>query len=282
MSSAPLDPQHPRQPLPYLKLLLALVAFGAAWRLTEMQPSALFAAEGRRNMLAFIGGMFPPDLSVDFLQRMLGPLLTTIQLSIAGMVLAILIGLALALPAARTLRFAGVLHEVALRRRRRWLLAVLPYAGARGLLNLLRAVPELVWALIFVRAVGLGAFPGVLAIGVAYGGILGKIYAEIIEGVAPQPLETLQSTGAGKLAVFCYGIVPQALPHAVSYTLYRWECAIRASAVLGFVGAGGIGQEIELSMRMFNFHEVMTLLMMVFGLVAITDLISAAVRRRLR
>ena len=133
----------------------------------------------------------------------------------------------------------------------------------------------------FVRAVGLGPFPGVLAIGVAYGGMLGKVYSEILENVNPRPLETLQAAGASRLGVILYGLVPQALPHVVAYTLYRWECAIRASAILGFVGAGGLGQQLELSMRMFLFDEVLTLLAILFVLVAAVDLISGRIRARL-
>src|ERR1043166_5018205 len=99
------------------------------------------------------------------------------------------------------------------------------------------------------RAVGLGPFPGVLAIGIAYGGMLGKVYSEIFEAVNPRPLEALQSTGANKLQIFFYGWLPQVLPNFVSYTLYRWECAVRASAVLGLVGAGGLGPQITAAAR---------------------------------
>jgi phosphonate transport system permease protein len=150
---------------------------------------------------------------------------------------------------------------------------------ARGLLSVFRSIPEFVWAFMFVRAVGLGPFPGALAIGVAYGGMLGKVYSEILEGVNPRPLETLQAAGAGRLALVAYGVIPQALPAFVSYSLYRWECAIRASAILGFVGAGGLGQQLELSMRMFNFHEVLTLLGLLWLLVAGVDTLSGVVRR---
>jgi len=137
-----------------------------------------------------------------------------------------------------------------------------PYFLSRGLLNLLRSIPELVWALIFVRAVGIGPLPGMLALGIAYAGMLGKLYSEIIDSVDARPIEALQSTGASKINIVFYGYLPLALPDLISYTLYRWECGIRAAVVLGFVGAGGIGQEVELSMRMFNYHEVSTLLIM--------------------
>jgi phosphonate transport system permease protein len=131
----------------------------------------------------------------------------------------------------------------------------------------------------FVRAVGLGPFPGVLAIGVSYGGMLGKVYSEILENLAVQPSEALQATGATRWKVLVYGMLPQAMPHLVSYSLYRWECAVRASAILGFIGAGGLGQQIELSMRMFNFSEVLTLVLILFLLVAAVDFVSARARK---
>jgi phosphonate transport system permease protein len=154
----------------------------------------------------------------------------------------------------------------------------LVYLSSRGVLSLFRSIPEFVWAFMFVRAVGLGPFSGVLAIGVAYGGMLGKVYSEIFEGVNERPIEALQSTGANKFQVFFYGWLPQVLPNFVSYTLNRWECAVRASAVLGLVGAGGLGQQIEISMRMFNFHEILTLLGILFLIVAGVDYLSARVR----
>jgi phosphonate transport system permease protein len=110
--------------------------------------------------------------------------------------------------------------------------------------------------------------------------MLGKVYSEILEGVNPQPLEALHAGGASKLGVALYGFLPQALPNVVSYTLYRWECAIRASAILGFVGAGGLGQQLELSMRMFQFDEVLTILGLLFLLVAGVDFVSGKIRAR--
>jgi phosphonate transport system permease protein len=221
--------------------------------------------------------MFPPDLSPAFLRLLVGPVVETIQISVAGTAIAVLIGLPLGILATSTLAWSGVLHER--RQASARALGFVPYAASRALLSVFRSIPEFVWAFMFVRAVGLGAFPGVLAIGVAYGGMLGKVYSEILEGVSPRPLETLQAAGAGRLGVVAYGVLPQALPAFVSYTLYRWECAIRASAILGFVGAGGLGQQIELSMRMFNFHELLTLLAILWVLVAAVDALSGLVRR---
>ena len=223
--------------------------------------------------------MFPPELSWDFLELMVRPTLETIQISIMGTVIAVIIGFPLGLMATSTFSFQGILHEAEFKGSGvRHGLKVCGYASARALLSLFRCIPEFVWAFMFVRAVGLGPFPGVLAIGVAYGGMLGKVYSEIFESVNYGPLEALQSTGAGRLQLFFYAWFPQVLPNVVSYTLYRWECAVRTSAILGLVGAGGLGQQIEISIRMFNFHEVTTLLVILFGLVAAADFISAKIR----
>ncbi len=246
----------------------------------QVDPRRLFEGHALANAGRFLRGGFPPDLSTEFLGQMIRPALETIQISVVGTLLAVVIGLPLGLLATSSLAWSGILHE---RRAAagRWLLGFLPYVVARGLLSVFRSVPEYVWAFMFVRAVGLGPFPGVLAIGIAYGGMLGKVYSEILEGVNPRPLETLHAGGASKLGVVLYGLLPQALPSLVSYTLYRWECAIRASAILGLVGAGGLGQQIELSVRFFEFDEVVTLLGMLFCLVGAVDLISGRLRARL-
>jgi len=243
--------------------------------------STLFSREAFRNALVFVAGAFPPALSQDFLLFLVRPTLETVQISLLGTAVALVIGFPLGVLATASLAHAGPLHELDLSGRPvRRLLRFIPYGLSRALLSLFRSVPELVWALVFVRATGLGPFPGVLAIGVAYGGILGKVYSEIFEAVDARPLEALQATGASRWRVFWYGMVPQAFPHLVSYTLYRWECAIRASAILGFVGAGGIGQQIEISMRMFNFGEVVTLIGILVLMVAGTDALSLRLRRR--
>jgi phosphonate transport system permease protein len=210
---------------------------------------------------------------------MLRPTLETIQISIWGTLIAVMIGFPLGLLGTNTLTVSGILNEAELQGSLlRWSARYGAYLLARGILSLFRCIPEFVWAFMFVRAVGLGPFPGILAIGVAYGGMLGKVYSEIFEAVNDRPLEALQSLGANKLQIFFYGWFPQALPNFVSYTLYRWECAVRASAILGLVGAGGLGQQIEISMRMFNFNEVLTILMILFVMVAAVDYLSARVR----
>lgn len=264
---------------PYLFSFFLVLVFVDSWRRAAIRPLVLFEAEGRDHLWKFLTGMFPPELSTDFLSLLFRPFLETIQISMMGTLIAVAVGFPFGLLATKTFMVGGVLNEADIQGSPwRFALRWSGYVGARAVLSLFRSIPEFVWAFMFVRAVGLGPFPGVLAIGVAYGGMLGKVYSEIFEGVNCRPLEALQSTGANKLQIFCYGWLPQVLPNFVSYTLYRWECAVRASAILGLVGAGGLGQQIEISMRMFNFHEVLTLLIILFLMVAAVDYISAKVR----
>jgi len=259
--------------------VLFILTFLGSYRLAQVRPLLFLEPEGRRNIWRFVTGMFPPDLSWSFLSLLGRPIIETIQLSLMGTFMAAAIGFPLGLLATYSLTFAGILNEREMAGAwRGTLLRKGGYLLARALLSLFRTIPEFVWAFMFVRAVGLGPFPGVLAIGISYGGMLGKVYSEILDHVNPGPLEALQATGASRPAIFLYGLLPQALPNLVSYTLYRWECAIRASAILGFVGAGGIGQQLEISMRMFDFHQVLTLVMILFVMVAGVDALSAKIR----
>lgn len=264
---------------PYLFAACFLLAFVDSWRRADVDPFVLFEAEGREHLWKFVTGMFPPELSLQFLSFMIVPTMETIQISVMGTLIAIFIGFPLGILATNTVMVRGILNDAETQGAPiRYTGRLLIYFTARGILSLFRSIPEFVWAFMFVRAVGLGPFPGVLAIGVAYGGMLGKVYSEIFEGVNYRPLEALQSTGANKLQIFLYGWFPQVLPNFVSYTLYRWECAVRASAILGLVGAGGLGQQVEISMRMFNFHEVLTILIILFIMVGAVDYVSAKVR----
>lgn len=282
--SVPADPSAPERSLfPYLFGALFLLTFLGSYRIVEVRPLLLFEAEGRRNIWRFLAGTFPPDLSAQFLGLLVRPFLETIWISVLGTLIAIAIGFPLGLLATNSLMFAGPLHEVDLRGAPgRRLSLVAPYVVARGILSVFRSIPELVWAFMFVRVYGLGAAAGIMALGVSYGGMLGKVYSEILEGANARPIEALQAAGANRLQMVLYGYLPQAFPQIVSYSLYRWECAIRASTIMGFVGAGGLGQEIEVSMRMFNFHQVLTLVAILFLLVAGVDVLSAKIRRRIR
>ncbi len=246
---------------------------------SEADPRALFGAQGRAGMLGYISRLFPPDLSAGLVRGALWGAVETVAISFLGTVMAVAIGLPLAIAASSTLTHEGLLYEM---EGRRWIrLGAAAYIGARGVLTLLRTVPDLVWAVIFVFAVGLGPFPGVLALGLHTGGVLGRLYAEVLEEVNPQPVEALQSTGAGRLQIVLYSLLPQALPQCLSYTLYRWEVNIRAAAILGFVGAGGLGQQIYVAISLFHDHQLLTLLIVLYILVTAVDLFSATLRRRL-
>lgn len=269
-------------PVTLLAILLVGGLLAGSWHIAQIEPSLLFGTAARRHIWAFLTGLFPPELSPGFLQLLFVPTIETIQISIMGTVLAIMLGFPLALLATDRLCFAGIAYEMdgkASTWRRLARRGV--YLAARMLLNLCRSIPDVVWALMFVRVVGLGPFPGVLAIGVSYGGMVGKIYAEILETSLEGPIEALHAAGTGKSALLLYGFLPQVFANMVSYSLYRWECAIRSAAILGLVGAGGLGQQIELSMRMFQYQETSTILLIVFALVTAVDHLSAVIRKAL-
>jgi phosphonate transport system permease protein len=201
--------------------------------------------------------------------------LRTLAIAIAGTVLAVAGGLPLGLLATPGLWRRGPLVAG----ERRGPSAALSFLAA-ALARFLRAVPDLVWALLFVVGFGLGPLPGTLALGVSTAGVLARVYADLFEAVPPGPVLALHSAGASRLQAFAAAIWPQAAPSVIAYTLYAFECNVRAAAVLGFVGAGGIGQEINLSMRLFEYGQVTTLLAAFVALVLATDALSRRVRGR--
>lgn len=241
---------------------------------TEFHPLALFDAQSRAPTLRFLAAMVPPATDGEFLLLVLREAWRTVAIATAGIVLALLV----AIPA--TLLSVRVLSVSALSGR----MAAIPFAlrqAVRWLLIVLRSIPELVWALVFVRVVGLGPTAGVLAIALTYGGMLGKVYGEILESGDAHVAQTLLRNGTSRLQAFCYGVLPQNAAELTSYTVYRWECAIRSSVVLGFVGAGGLGQQLDSSMKMFAGGEVATMLLMFVALVGLADAVSSGLRRQL-
>jgi phosphonate transport system permease protein len=148
-------------------------------------------------------------------------------------------------------------------------------------LNALRSINELVFALIFVAAVGLGPFAGVLAIALHATGMLAKFCAEEVEGVDRGPIEAMQATGAGRLQVILFGIVPQVVPAFVSYSVYRFDVSIRAATILGLVGAGGLGFSLIKTMKLFLYHQTATCILVIFVLVAVSDWLCARIRARI-
>jgi phosphonate transport system permease protein len=192
----------------------------------------------------------------------------TVAYAVAGISLAVLIGLPLSVIA------SGCAVESS---RTGVALAV----GARFFLASLRSTHELVWAVLFVAAFGLSSLTAILAIALPYGGILGRIYAELLAEVPGEPLRALRAAGASPFRVFLYGRFPMALPDMLSYGFYRFECAIRAAAIMSFVGIRGLGYEIQLSLHDLLFGQVWTLLLLLVALVVLVDLWSSRVRRSL-
>jgi phosphonate transport system permease protein len=242
---------------------------------SEFKPWDLLDAQSLAATGHFLATFLPPAHSKEFLLLMLQATWQTIAIATAGLTLALLGAIPLTLLATESLSISllesGHMRPagVAVRQASRWLLV------------LLRSVPELVWALLLVRIVGLGPTAGVLAIALTYSGMLGKVYAEILESSEAHATESLLKNGSGRLTALFYGALPEAASELVSYTTFRWECAIRGSVIMGFVGAGGIGQRMDESMKMLAGDEVSTMLIIFVLLVACADLVSSFLRKRL-
>ena len=216
----------------------------------------------------FFLALFPPDLSPQFLRLSLAATWPTVAYAVAGMTVAVLIGLPMGLLASGTLGGSRLLR--------------LPVAlASRFSLGGLRAIHELVWAVLFVAAFGLSPMAAVLALGIPYGGILGRIYGELLHDVPAEPLRALRTSGASPVRQLLYGRIPLALPDMVSYSFYRFECAIRSAAIMSFVGIPGLGFQIKLSLDDLLFRQVWTLLLFMLVLVVLVDQWSSLVRRRL-
>ena len=266
-----------RDPAWLSRLFWITAALALLWPLlvaTEFRPWLLWEPDSLRVSGHFLASFWPLAHGSDFLLLMLSETWRTVAMATAGVTLALIVSVPLTLLSTRVLSISALSGRMArapfwLRQTVRWGLIVL------------RSVPELVWALVFVRVVGLGPTAGVLAIALTYGGMLGKVYGEILESGETHATETLLRNGAGRLQAFVYGLLPASAAELTSYTVYRWECAIRSSVVLGFVGAGGLGQQMDNSMKMFNGGEVATMLLIFMALVALADRLSAWLRKAL-
>jgi phosphonate transport system permease protein len=217
---------------------------------------------GVPNMADFFGRMVPPDFSN--LRSLLAPTIETVQIAAWGTVIAVVASAPLALLAARNTAPHPSIYYV-----------------TRLFLNLLRSINELIYALLLVSAVGLGPFPGVLAIALHATGMLAKFVAEEIEHVNRGPVEALQAAGAGRMQVILFGIVPQVLPAVVGYILYRFDVSIRSATVLGLVGAGGLGFTLITSMKMFKYHETATCILVIILLIWAADAVSSHLQKKI-
>lgn len=240
-------------------VFVAVVALGwAAWD-TGADPVRL--ARGLPWIADFLWRMLPPDLRV--LPSALAGALVTVEIALLGTAVAAVLALPLGFVSARNVAPAPLFYP------------------ARTVLNFFRSVDTLVYALVFVAAVGLGPFPGVLAV-VAYTTTsLAKLYGEAVEGIDPGPVDAITATGATRLQILRFGVLPQVLPLFLSYVLYRLETNIRAATVLGFVGAGGIGFYLQTYLRMIDYPAASTVLLVTVGMVMIVDAVSSRLRDRL-
>jgi phosphonate transport system permease protein len=207
--------------------------------------------------------MMPPNFSDA--RNWVKPVMDTLAMSIAGTALAICLSLPLAFLAARNTTPHPLVYQL-----------------ARSLLNALRAIPELIMGIIFVAAVGFGALPGVLALGLHSIGMVGKFFAEAIEHADQAPIEAARAAGATPLQVLMHGVLPQVLPQLADTSIYRWEYNFRASTVMGMVGAGGIGFELMGSLRIMQYQDVSAILLVILLMVTLVDAFSGYLRKRFK
>ena len=238
-----------------LLLLVAASFLSLPWKL-----QAFFTTDAVRTTLEFLRGFAPPDLAAGYLRRTAVATLETLSMSALGTLIAAGLGLCLALPASG--RFGASCRAL-----------------VRSLLNVLRAIPELVWASILLITAGLGPFAGTLALAIHTTGVLGRLFADALENSLPAPEVALRTNGVRPLAAFLYATLPQSLPQMLSYTLYRWENNIRAAAILGVVGAGGLGQMLKYHLSLFQMQQAATVILAMLLLVALVDAISFGLRR---
>ena len=246
--------------------MLGLICLTAAsfWTL-DLKWAQFFSADAARRMGKFIGEMLVPETSSKFLVKLGWAALETLAMSALGTLLAVFFGLALAIPASQT-------HSEDPARWR---------AASRLLLNVLRSIPELVWAALLLISAGLGPLAGTLALALHTTGVLGRLFAESIENASPGPALALRTRGVSEAKIFWYATLPQIVPQLLSYALYRWENNIRAAAVLGVVGAGGLGQMLAFHMGLFQMQETSSILIAMLLMVALVDALSYTSRRQM-
>ncbi len=262
---------RPRTPRGTLAALAVVGAVGVSAHGVGFDLGELLAGAG--PIERFVEQMLPPDLSAATLASTARGILQTFEMSLLGAMLGAAVALPLGLAATAEGMEAGAGRLGAVAAAGRQL--------ARLALNVFRSVPDILWALLFVVALGLGPFPGTLALAVHSAGVLGKLFAETLETVPLRPVEALGSIGATRFQRLLFGRLPQAAGGLVSLTMYQWECNIRSAAILGFVGAGGIGQQILVAMNLFDYPKVATLVAVTILAVLAVDRLSAAARARL-
>ena len=243
-----------------ITLLLILCSIIISFVYLAFNPLALFTRQAMVDIASYAGRFFPPDVTLDFLIKIGDGLIQTLAISALATLLAAIFSLVLALPAAGRL---GKKMQ----------------ALTRFCLNFLRSVPELVWAVLMVLAVGLGPFAGTLALTLHTTGVLGRLFGETLENHPPQANQALRLAGASNIQSFLYGAFPIIFPQLLSYTLYRWEMNIRMATILGFVGAGGLGQILYYELSLLHEQQASTVIIAMLLLVIGVDMISNKLRR---
>jgi phosphonate transport system permease protein len=248
----------------WLVAVLIELTFFTGWLITELDLVTFLTKAGKAADIVW--GLAHPSSSV--LHEGLILLVQTVFLAFMATAFAIPVAFVLAFPSARNLTRGSAL-------------ARLGYAVSRTLMNFVRAVEPLVWALIFISWVGIGPFAGVLALWVHSVAALTKLYSEQIESIDPGPVDAIRATGAGTLQVLRYGVVPQVIPPFLSFTIYRWDINVRMSTIIGFVGGGGIGYILKPRVDLGEWGEVGTLVLLIAGTVWLMDVVSAKIRERI-
>lgn len=267
--------RDPAAPYRFIGLVVAICILWPMLRLAQFEPMLLIDPNNTKVMGDFLVQFIPPNVQLEFLSLVLKATIETLAMATAGIALAMIIAVPLGLIISYSLSISriGPTSDHQLAQFARFI--------ARTLMLVLRGIPEIVWALLLVRVFGLGPIAGVLAIAITYGGMLAKVYSEILESGNTLPARALILSGSGRVASFLYGLLPNSAQELASYTVYRWECAVRASVVMGFVGAGGLGQLMDQSMKLLNGGEVSTILIVFLGLVLLADYISLVIRKQL-
>jgi phosphonate transport system permease protein len=243
-------------------VVLALAAAALAWSARDLNLSLTELVKGMPWVADFLSRMLPPNWG--FMARLARPVFETVQLAVWGTLFAMVLALPLCFLAARNLSPSPVVFHF-----------------MRQVFNAARGINEIIFALIFVAAVGLGPFAGVLALSIHGAGMLGKFFAEAIEEADPGPVEALRATGASPLQVIAFAVLPQALPAWIAATLYRLEVNLRAATILGMVGAGGIGFELYSSLKLFQYEDTATCVIVILAMVMTADYVSSRLRARI-
>ncbi|WP_068480524.1 phosphonate ABC transporter, permease protein PhnE [Pseudoclavibacter helvolus] len=231
------------------------------WSIAGAEFNFAKLGDGAINMGEFLSRLFPPDFSK--FGTIFSLLIETLQMAIVGTVLGAVLSLFMAFAASSNIA-------------PKWM-----YYPARWVMNIIRSVPDLVFALMFVSAVGLGPFAGILAMTLGSIGSIGKVYAEAMESVDRGPMSAMQAVGASRRQLIQYGVLPQAAPLLVSYTLLLFEGNVRGATILGLVGAGGIGLELTTAMKMYDYGHLSAIIICIIVLVTLIDQSSALIRKRL-